>query len=109
MSHNKQMKLLKNSFKFHKINLNCGGSYTDSPEWIKKATINPVSEDDKCFQFTGAVALNHEVIGSNLKRISKRKPFINKCNWKGISYPSGKDDWNNLREIIQLLLLIVIY
>ena len=22
-------------YKCHKINLNCGGSYTDSPDWIK--------------------------------------------------------------------------
>ena len=28
--------------KCHKINLGCGGSYLDSPHWIKnKATINP--------------------------------------------------------------------
>ena len=30
-------------YKFHKISLNRGGSYIDSPEWLKykKATINP--------------------------------------------------------------------
>ena len=37
--------------KCQKINLNRGGSHTDSLEWIKnkKATINPVNHDDKCF------------------------------------------------------------
>ena len=28
----------------------------------------------------------------NSQGISKIKAFINKYNWKGINYPSGKDD-----------------
>ena len=39
-------------YKCHKINLNCGGSYIDSPDWIKnkKATINTINKkDSKCF------------------------------------------------------------
>ena len=36
-----------------KISLNKGGSYIDSPKWlkIKKVTINPKNDDDKCFQY----------------------------------------------------------
>ena len=32
-------------YKCHKINLNCGGSYIDSPDRIKnkKGTINPIN------------------------------------------------------------------
>ena len=40
-------------YKFHKINLNRGGSYIDSSDWIKnkKASINPINKkDNKCFQ-----------------------------------------------------------
>ena len=40
-------------YKCQKINPNHGGSYIDSPDWIKnkKATINPTNENDnKCFQ-----------------------------------------------------------
>ena len=39
-------------YKRHKINLNCDGSYINSPDCTKKkiATIHPVTEDDKCFQ-----------------------------------------------------------
>ena len=35
-------------YKCHKINLNCGGSYVDSPGWLKnkKAAINPVNTKD---------------------------------------------------------------
>ena len=54
-------------FKCHKINPNRGGSYIDSHDWIKnkKATINPISSDDKCFQYAATVALNREEIGKN--------------------------------------------
>ena len=35
---------MHSKFEINAINLNGGGSYTDSPEWIKnnKATINPI-------------------------------------------------------------------
>ena len=47
-----------------KVNFKRGGSYIDSPDWIKnkKATINTKSEDDKCFQYVENVALNYEEI-----------------------------------------------
>ena len=28
------------------------------------------------------------------------KPFINKYNWKGINFPSEKDDWKKMRKIM---------
>ena len=58
-------------YKCYKINLKCVGWYIDSPDWMKnkKATINPISDDDKCFQYTAKVALNHEEIGKNSQRI----------------------------------------
>ena len=34
------------------------------------------------------------------------KPFINRYNWKGINYPSGKDDKKIFRQIILQLLLM---
>ena len=52
-----------------KISLIRGGSYIDSPEWLKNktATINPKNNDDKCFQY--AVALNYQNIKNNPERI----------------------------------------
>ena len=49
-------------YKLHKIRLNRSGSYIDFPKWLKnmKAIINPKNNDDKCFQYALAVALNHE-------------------------------------------------
>ena len=43
-----------------KINFKSGGSYINSPDWIKKkkAAISPKNADDKCFQYAVTVALN---------------------------------------------------
>ena len=48
----------------HKVNFRRGGSYIDSPDWIKKkkATINPKNTDDQCFQYAETAALNYEEI-----------------------------------------------
>ena len=82
-------------YKCHKINPNRGGSYIDSLDWIKnkRATVNPINKkDNKCFQYAVTVALNHEEIKKDWQRITKNKPFTDKYNWKGIDFPSEKDD-----------------
>ena len=49
-------------------------------------TINSINKkDNKCFQYTVTVALNHEEIKKYLQRITKIKPFINKYNWERIN------------------------
>ena len=47
-------------YHLHRISLNRGGSYIDSPSWIKnkKATINPKSKDNKCLRDAITAALN---------------------------------------------------
>ena len=66
-------------YKCHKINLNRGGSYIDSPDWTKsqKATINRINKKDKCFQFAVTVVLNHQEFKKDPQMITKVKPFIN--------------------------------
>ena len=60
-------------YHLQKIGLKRGGSYIDSPEWLKnkKATINPENNDDNCFQYALTVALNHQNIGKTLKEYQK--------------------------------------
>ena len=86
--------------KCHKVNFRRGGSYIDSPDWIKKkkATLNPKNPDDKCFQYAETVPLNYKEIKWNPERVSNIKPFINKCNWKGRNYPSKTDGWKTFEE-----------
>ena len=70
-------------YNLNKVSLGRGGSYIDSPKRLKnkKATINPQNKkDDKCFQYTLTVALNHEQIKNNPERISKIKPFTDQYN-----------------------------
>ena len=42
----------------------------------KRATINPKNKDDKCFQYSITVELNHQKIESHPERISNIEPFI---------------------------------
>ena len=67
-------------YKCYQVNFKRGGSYIDSPDWIKKkkATINSKNTYDKCFQYAVTVALNYEEIKWNPEVISNIKPFMNK-------------------------------
>ena len=58
-------------YDLNKISLNRGGSYIDSPEWLKneKATINRKNDDDKCFKYALTVALNYKQTNNNPERI----------------------------------------
>ena len=78
---------------------NRGGSYIDSPYWIKnkKPRINPINKRvNKCFQYIVTLALNHDEIKKDLQGITKIKPFINKYNWDGINFSSEKDYWKKI-------------
>ena len=93
----------------HKINLNHGGSYIDSPDLVKtkKASMNPFNkEDNKCFRYAVTAELNHEKITKDPQIITKIKSFINKYKWEGISFPSKKMIGKRLRNTIKPLLLI---
>ena len=86
--------------KYHlqKISLKKGGSYIDSPKWLKKkeATISPKNKDDKRFPYAVAVALNYQDIKSHPERMSNIKPFNDQYDWKEkINFPSHKKDWKN--------------
>ena len=65
-------------YKCYKINLNRGGSYIDSHDWIKnkKAAIDPISKkDNKWFQYALTVVLNNEETKKDPQKITKIKPF----------------------------------
>ena len=82
-------------YDFNKTSINRGGSYIDSPQWLKtkKSTINPKSNDDKCFQYAVTLALNLNRIDNHPERISKIKPFIDQYNWKDIDFLAMIKDW----------------
>ena len=98
-------------YDLNKISLSRGGSYIDSPKWLKnkKATINPKNNDDKCFQYALTVALNYEQFKGHPERISKIKPFIDQYNWKEIDFPSHRKDWKKFESNNKSTALNILY
>ena len=97
-------------YDFNGISLNRGGSYIDSPKWLKdkKSTINPKNNDDKCFQYAVTLTLNLDKIKRDSQRTSKIKPFIDQYNWKDIDFPSTSKDWKKL-ELNNEIALNILY
>ena len=97
-------------YDFNKISISRGGSYIDSPKWLKnkKSTINPKNNDYKCFQYAVTLALNLDKINKNSQRISKIKPFIEEYNWKDIDFPSTSKDWKKF-ELNNEVVLNILY
>ena len=89
-----------------------GSSYIDLPDWVKnkKAVINPKNEhDNECFKWAVVVALHHEDIGRDAQRISKIKPFSERYNWKGISFPTPCSEWKKFERQNPSVALNVLY
>ena len=83
-------------YDLNRITISKGGSYIESPKWLKdkKCTINQKNNDNKCFQYAATLALNFNNIDKHHQRISKIKPFINNYNWNNIKFPTAKKDKN---------------
>ena len=98
-------------YNLHKINLNRGGSYIDSPKWLKnkKATINPKINDGKCFQYALTISLNYEKIKKDPQRISKINSFIEQYDWKEINFPSHKKNWKRFELNNKSITLNILY
>ena len=100
-------------YHLHKISLNRGSSYINSPEWIKnkKVTINPKNtEHNKCFQYAITASLNNQNIDHHHpERISKLEPFINNYNWKDIEFPSHSKDWRKFECNNKTIALNILY
>ena len=99
------------SYHIHKTNLKRGKSYIKSPEWMlnKRATINPKTNDNKCFQYSITAASNHQNIENHPERISNIEPFIDKYNWKDIDFPVGIKAWKKFEQNNKEIALNILY
>ena len=92
------------SYHFHKTSLKRGKSYMKADEWVinKRTIINPKNEDNKCFQDSITLVLNHQNIESHPERISSSGKY-----WEGIEFPAGIKDWKKFefKSLIRQLLL----
>ena len=98
-------------YHIHKISLNRGGSYVDSPDWIKhkRATINPKNKDNGCFKYAVTIALKHENINNQPERISNLKPLFDQYNWKNIEFPSHSKEWKQFEQNNKTIILNILF
>ena len=97
-------------YNFDKTSIYRGGSYIDSPKWLKdkKSTINPKTNDHKCFQYAAILALNFDNINNHPEKICKIRPFIDQYNWKDIDFPPTNNDWKKF-ELNNKVALNILY
>ena len=99
------------SYHIHKIGLRRGRSYIKSTKWIldKRATTNPKNKDNKCFQYSITVTLNHQNIENQPERISNIKSFIDQYNWKCKTFPAGIKNWKKFERNNKTIALNILY
>ena len=88
-----------------------GGSYIDSPKWLKdkKSTVNQKNNDFKCFQYATTLALNFDKVTNHPERVVKVKSFIDKYNWNDINFPATRKDWNRFEVNNKNVTLNILY
>ena len=61
-------------YDFNRVSISKGGSYIESPKWLKdkKSTVNQKNNDYKCFQYATTLALNFDKVTSHPERITKK-------------------------------------
>ena len=98
-------------YDLNRITISKGGSYMESPKWLKdkKCIVNQKNNDTKCFQYAATLALNFDDIDRNPQRISKVKPFINNYKWNDINFPATKKDWNKFELNNKNVALNILY
>ena len=68
--------------------------------------INPKHGDDRCFEYSIAVALHHKEFKNHLERILVNHLFSCDYNWQGIEFPTGIKEWKKFEKIMKQLLLM---
>ena len=98
-------------YDLNRITISKGGSYIESPKWLKdkKCTTNQKNNDSKCFQYATTLALTFNNIDKHHQIISKIKPFINNYNWNNIKFPTAKKDWNKFELNNKNVALNILY
>ena len=88
-------------FKFSPLS---GSSYIELPDAIKakKACVNVMNKDNRCFEYAVLCALHYEEIKKNHSRISKFENYAGELNFDGIDFPVSYkhyDKFENQNEI----------
>ena len=62
-----------------------------SSEWLRTKK-ESITNEDNFFQTVLNDSLDYQRIKKDPQKISKLRPYINQYNWKGIKFPSDKED-----------------
>ena len=68
-----------------------------SSEWVKSKK-ESITNEDNCFQNALSDLLDYQRFKKDPQEIWKRKPYINQYNWKGIKFPSDKENWKKFEQ-----------
>ena len=98
-------------YDLNRVSICKGGSYIESPKWLKdkKATVNKKNDDFQCFQYAITLALNFDKISNHPERVAKVKSFIDNYNWNNINFPSNRKDWNRFEVNNKNIALNILY
>ena len=70
---------------------------------------NSNNNNNNNFQNALDDALNYQTIETHPERISKLKLYINKYNWKGITFPAGSKEWQKSERNNDTIAVNVLY
>ena len=79
-----------------------------SSEWLRSKK-ESIANGANWFQNALDDSLDYQRIKKDPQRISKLKPSIDKRNWKGIKFPSDKEDWKKFEQNNKEIALNVLF
>ena len=79
-----------------------------SSEWLRSKK-ESITNEDNCFQNSLNDSLDYQRIKKDRQKISKLKAYINQYNWKGIKFPSDKEDWKKFVENNKKIALNILF
>ena len=68
-----------------------------SSEWLRTKK-ESITNEDNCFQTVLNDSLDYQRIKKDPQKIPKLRPYINQYNWKGIKFPSDKEDQKKFEQ-----------
>ena len=79
-----------------------------SSEWLRSKK-ESITNEDNYFQNALNDSLDYQKFKKDPQKISKLKPYINQYNWKGIKFPSDKEDWKKFEQNYQEISLNILF
>ena len=91
-------------YDLNRITISKGGSYIESPKWLKdkKCVVNQKNYDNKCFQYAATLALNFNNIDRNPQRYQKLNLLLIITNGMILIFLQLKNIGINLKLIIKI-------